>query len=136
MVGERAPFFSPTELPISLRYGRATEFTSCGFEKILPADATVDERTEDNSPLRRNVKGRILANGASSRFFTPLQLIPNPSFCLDARAGRSRQRTRSRAGSPPRVTSYRWRVQLWRSLLRSRIQSRERARSPASASAP
>jgi hypothetical protein len=55
MVGEMAPFFTWTELPISLRYGPATEFTNCGFEKILPADATVDERTDDYSPSRRKV---------------------------------------------------------------------------------
>jgi hypothetical protein len=112
IITEIDDFIGWDELAILLRYGAATKFTSCGFEKFLPADATIDERTGENSRSRRKVKGRIWANGVSSRLLRSLSGDLGASFCLDARAGRSRQRTRTRAGALPHVTSYRSRAQL------------------------
>jgi hypothetical protein len=112
IVTEIVDFLEWDELAILLRYGAATKFTNCGFEKILPADATIDERTGENSRSRRKVKGRILANRVSSRLLRSFSGDLGASFCLDARAGRSRQRTRTRAGVLPHVTSYRLRAQL------------------------
>jgi hypothetical protein len=63
IVGEMDYSLKSSELAILLGYGAVPKFTNCGFEKILPADATVDERIGDSSPSRRKVKGRIWANG-------------------------------------------------------------------------
>ena len=103
MVGETGQFLKPSELIILLGYGAATKFTNCGFEKILPSDATVDERVRDSSPSRRKVKGKILANGASSRSRHASQ--PRPGRVIWS--GRTSRSKSSADTKPSRIASSR-----------------------------